>query len=598
MNENIYLFMGTFLSNAEKNILLILLTFFVVGINPLYAQDFPDQVTNKVDEVKKDIKDRLENPFSISGSIGMNLGLYQAFGIESRRDNFSYLFTTNLNASLLGVGIDIPLDGNFSQLDASFLQPFNQVGISPKYKWATAHLGYRNMNFSPLTLSGHTFLGVGLELTPPIKSKLFSFRFSGMYGRLRRPVEAIEAAENNVQPTYRRMGYGFKAGIISKKQATNYIDLILFRGYDEINSIQQPFGNNAIKPEDNLVLGATGQYQLFKALTLKADWAVSAFTRDRRSEGTRESLPVFSDVEGLFVPNISTQIRQSVKSSLSYKFSNYRIGVKYNRIAPDYRTLGAYYFQDDLEDYTFNGSAMLKEGKTVINGSIGFQRNNLNEDLDNRSKRVIGSLSLNQVFSPEFNMYASYSNFSSSLLAVKEELSDSLDFYQVSTGYTLGANYNLGTKERRQSLSGNISYQTANSRDEYSISDITTEFLTGGMFYNLFVTKKNIGFNATISYTQSKSQDMEATIIGPGIGLVKKFPKKGISAKYYASYRTNFQDGSSTFSVLQNRFGLDYKISKHHNVGVKLSHLYKIDGINDENTYSEIQGMTSYLFTF
>ncbi|MFT5913281.1 MAG: hypothetical protein ACI9XO_004828, partial [Paraglaciecola sp.] len=553
-------------------------------------------IKDKVDDIKEDISNRLEKPFSISGSFGINLGLYEAFGRESRRDNFSYLHRANLNIKLLG--IDVPLDGNFSQLQASYLQPFNQIGISPRYKWATLHVGYRNMTFSPLTLNSHTFLGVGFDLKPPIKSRLFNFRVSGMYGRLRRSIAGLDALENNVQPAYRRMGYGLKVGVVSKKRATNYIDLILFRGYDQTNSIQEPFGNDAVKPEDNLVLGASGQYQLFKSLTFKADWAVSALTRDRRSELTTVDLPVFSNVGNIFTPRISTQVNQSVKSALSYKFLNYNIGVKYNRIAPDYRTLGAYFFQNDLEDLSLNGSAILKEGKTVLTGSIGFQRNNLNDKLDNRSKRVIGSLNVNQVFSPKFNMYASYSNFSSSLLVIKEELSDSLDFYQVTTGYTVGANYNMGTKERRQSLSGNVSYQTANSRDEYSISDITTEFLTGSVFYNLFLTEKNIGLNAALNYTKSKSPDLNATIIGPGIGLIKKFPDKGVSAKYYISYRTNFQDGSSTFSVLQNRFGLNYKISKHHNVGVKLSHLYKIDAISSENTYSEIQGMTSYLFTF
>jgi hypothetical protein len=196
------------------------------------------------------------------------------------------------------------------------------------------------------------------------------------------------------------------------------------------------------------------------------------------------------------------------------------------------------------------------------------------------------------------NVYATYSNFSSSLLVVKEELSDSLDFYQVTTGYTIGANYNIGTKERQQSISGNLSYQTANSRDEYSVSDITTEFITGGLFYNWFIKKKNIGLNAAINYTRSNSQDMISTIVGPGISLIKKFPDKKISLKYYLSYRTNFQEGDPIFNILQNRIGADYKITKHHILGLKLRHLYKIDTVDSEKTYSEIQGVMTYRFVF
>lgn len=447
------------------------------------------EIKEQIEDIKEDINKRLEKPFSISGSIGINFGLYESFGIPARRDNFSYLFLANMNLNLLGMGIDVPLDGNFSQLESSLLQPFNQIGISPRYKWITAHLGYRNMTFSPLTLNGHTFLGIGLDLAPPIKSEKLTFRLSTMYGQLRRPITPLAALEGNVQPVYRRMGYGVKVGVAGKKKAANYIDLIVFKGYDELNSIQQPLGNDAVKPEDNLVLGASGQYQLFKGLTLKADWAISALTQDSRSEITEEDVPIFSSVKGVFTPRISTQVNQSVKSALSYSLT-YNLSLKYNRIAPDYRTLGSYFFQNDLEEYTFNAGALFKEGKTSVNGSIGFQENNLNGELENRSKRVIGSVNVNQVVSPKLNVYATYSNFSSSLLVVKEELSDSLDFYQVTTGYTIGANYNIGTKERQQSISGNLSYQTANSRDEYSVSDITTEFITGGLFYNWFIKKK------------------------------------------------------------------------------------------------------------
>jgi hypothetical protein len=200
-----------------------------------------------IENLESEINQRLENPFKLSGNLGLSLGVYQSYGISARRDNFSYLFTGNVNASLLGIAI--PLDANFSQLEENFLQPFNQVGISPKYKWVKAHLGYRNMTFSPLTLAGHTFLGAGLEIEPPLKSKKIGLRISGMYGRFRRPVAAVDAQREGALPAYRRMGYGFKAGIVGKKEAANYLDFILFRGYDEVNSIQQPFGNDAVKPD-------------------------------------------------------------------------------------------------------------------------------------------------------------------------------------------------------------------------------------------------------------------------------------------------------------------------------------------------------------
>lgn len=568
---------------------------FIIFFLILWVQ-FGTLKAQTIENIQSEVKQRLDNPFQLSGNLGLSLGVYQSYGISARRDNFSYLFTGNVTASLLGIAI--PLDGNFSQLEENFLQPFNQIGISPKYKWVKGHLGYRNMSFSPLTLDNHTFLGAGLEIEPPIKSKKIGLRISGMYGRFRRPVAAVDAQKEDALPVYRRMGYGFKTGVFSKKEAANYLDFILFRGYDDVNSIQQPFGNNAVKPEDNLVLGVSGQYKLFNALTLKADWATSAFTRDQRAEKAVESLGVFSKLEGIFTPRISTQANQSLKADLSYKISTHSIGLKYNYIASDYRTLGTYFFQNDIEDITLNASTALKEGKIMLSGSLGLQRNNLDEKSQNESKRVIGSLNYSHVINSQLNIYASYTNFSSSLLVVKEELSDSLNFFQVTTGYNLGSTYNMGTKDRRQSLSANFSYQVANSRDEYSVSDISTEFFTGNLFYNLYMKPKELGFNATVNYTRSISQENTSTIIGPGFGVIKKYPKKGIKARYFLSYRNNFLGGSSSFGVLQNRLGVEYNMTKRQKISFKMSHLYKIDGIDSDKSYSEIQGMTSYRLSF
>ncbi len=551
-----------------------------------------------VEGLQKDVTERIANPLQINGSIGLTLGYYESFGIAARRDRYSYLLNGNVNPRLFG--IDCPINGNFSQLEANFLQPFNQFGVSPQYKWAKGHLGYRNMFFSPLTLNSHTFLGIGAELTPTLKSRFFDLRIGAMYGRLRRAVEPVDVIDKEeAEPSFRRMGYGLKLGVVGKKQAANYIDFILFRGYDVLGSIEAPVGDDAVKPVDNLVLGISGQYQLWRSLTLKADWASSAFTRDRRSEeASKDNVGFYGKLGGLFTSRISTQTNQSVKTALEYQFSNYRLGLNYNRIAPDYTTLGSYFFQNDLEEYTANAAADFNEGRTMLSGSLGFQRNNLDDKLSSRSKRVIGSANLSQNVGQQLNFNASYSNYSSTLLVVKEELSDSLNLFQVSTSYGLVTNYNFGAAERKQSLTLNLNYQNANARDEYRVTDQGTDFYNAGLSYNVFFQKSNTGLNGTINYTRSVTGGNESTVIGPGIGVNRSFLEKLLRARYFLSYRNSFLNGDSSFGVLQNRFSLDYQVLKHHRVNFTLSHLYKSDYVNSNKSYSEIQGLMGYQFSF
>lgn len=108
-----------------------------------------------------------EKPVSVSGSLGGSFLGYSASGIAARRDPFFWQLNGTLNISLYGV--DIPLSATFSQLNRRFPQPFNQFGLSPRYKSVTAHLGYRNLEFSPYTLSGNVFLGQVFKLHPKIR---------------------------------------------------------------------------------------------------------------------------------------------------------------------------------------------------------------------------------------------------------------------------------------------------------------------------------------------------------------------------------------------------------------------------------------------
>lgn len=550
-----------------------------------------------VEQVQTEVQERIAHPLQINGNIGLTLGYYESFGIAARRDRYSYLLNGNLNPRLFG--IDCPINGNFSQLEANFLQPFNQFGVSPQYKWAKGHLGYRNMVFSPLTLNGHTFLGAGVELTPPIKSRFIELRIGAMYGRLRRPVEPVDVVGKQADPAFRRMGYALKLGVGGKKQAANYLDFILFKGRDVESSIEAPVSNGAVTPAENLVLGISGQYQLWRSLTLRADWASSAFTRDiRNEEAIKDNSGFYGKLGSFFAPRISTLTNQSVMTALEYQFSKSSVGLKYNRIAPDYVSMGSYYFQNDLEDVTINANTSLKEGKIMLGGSLGFQRNNLDNKLNNESKRVIGSVNYNQAINDRLNFNASYSNYSSTLLVTKQELSDSLNLFQVSTNYSLGGNYIFGTAEKKQTLSLNLSYQNANARDEYEIVDQTTDFYNAGLFYNIQFGKRNMGLTSSVNVTRSVTEGIESTVIGPGIGVNKSFLDKKLRARYFTTYRNSILNGSSNFGVLQNRFTVDYEVIKRHRLSLTLSHLHKVDYISSDKSYSEIQGLMGYQFSF
>lgn len=542
----------------------------------------------------QNIEDAVKNPIKLSGTLDINLGYYEAYGIKARRDRFSYLLAGNVNPRLLG--IDMPLNANYSQQETTFLQPFNQIGISPQYKWITAHVGYRSLNYSPLTLNGHTFLGGGIELQPRMIKGPVHFRLSAMYGRFRRPVEPFDAVKFDASPAYRRMGYAVKFGFVSKKIAANYLDFILFKGYDVENSIEEPVNNQEVKPEDNLVLGLTGQYKFFNRLTFKIDLAGSALTRDSRTETAESPKNIFKYFGGLFDAKTSSQIKNAVKSSLTYNAKKFVIGLRYNRIAPDYRTLGSYFFQNDLEDLTINAGTSFQKGKIQVNGSIGLQRNNLESQQKTKQNRLIGSINYNHTLSKDFSYTLSYSNFSSSLLVIQQELSDSLNLYQVSTSYNGSANYNFGTQNNPQGFSLNLGHQIGNARDEYSINETTTRFYNTGLMYRLGITPQKLAFQFGFNYTLNNSNSLKSINVGPSISVSKKILDDKIQVRYLIAYLNNSMEGQSDFGILNNRLYLSYKVLKKHQIKTSIGVLRKID--KNDNSYTELRGTMGYQLNF
>src|SRR5690606_872052 len=97
----------------------------------------------------------------VNGGIGMSNNFYYADGINNRLRPYYYVLTGNVNVNMYG--FSLPFTFTWSNQNFAYRQPFNIVGVSPTYKKFTFHAGYRNLSFSPYTLSGHSFLGGGVE---------------------------------------------------------------------------------------------------------------------------------------------------------------------------------------------------------------------------------------------------------------------------------------------------------------------------------------------------------------------------------------------------------------------------------------------------
>jgi hypothetical protein len=529
-----------------------------------------------------------EKPLRITGGISANQIFYAASGIDSRRDPYSYFLSGNLNFDLYGWSV--PLSFSFSNQKLSFQQPFNQYGLHPTYKWITGHVGFVSMNFSPYTLSGHLFKGVGVDLAPTEK-----FSFSAMYGRLQKGVEPDSSAEIAAgQPAFRRMGYGLKAAYTN---GGDKAELILFRAKDELNSISYVPEAENILPQENLVLSIAGTKTLFGRLLLSAELAGSGITRDIRSleSGGR---PPFGYFGPLYTPRTSSSYYKAFKSGLSYKGNFYTVGLGYERIDPEYQTLGAYYFNNDLENVTVNTTTALFQGRVNISMNVGSQRNNLDEEKISSMRRLVGSANVAWAASERLNLNASYSNFQTftnirpqfeqvNQLTPYENL-DTLNFTQISQSANLNASYALSTdKERRQNLSMNLSFQDAADKQGNGSMHAGTQFYNVNTSYNINLASSNTGITGAFNYSQNQMDTIATLAVGPTVAVNKSFFEKKLRASLSANMNDSYNTGELLSRVMSLRTNGSYSFMKKHNFNLSLV------GLNRRSKRAE--GMQSFL---
>lgn len=537
-----------------------------------------------------------EKALKVNGGVSLNQIFYGASGIESRRDPYSYFLTGNLNLALYGW--NVPFSFSLSNQNTAFQQPFNQFGLHPTYKWATGHFGYANMSFSPYTLAGHIFRGAGVELIPG------KFHFSAMYGQLQKAIE-IDSTRNNV-PAFERNGFGFKTGY---RDGNDYAELSLFHGKDEVNSLRQLPSDNSLLPEENLAIGISLGKSLLEKFNVQFEYGTSALTRDTRDERGNSRVP-FSSVGTLFSPRLSTSYYNAYKVGANYNGDVYSIGVGVERIDPGYETHGAYYFNNDLINYTVNGSTTLLNSKLSISANVGVQRDNLDGTKISTMKRFVGAVNTSYTPTERISLTASYSNFQSftnvrsqfvdiNQLTPYDNL-DTLKFTQITQSINAGVNYSLkSTKDQRQLLFVNVSVQDAAELQSQVAENSGSQFYNVNTSYSISLIPSNLTLALSYNLNQNKAPKLDLLTRGPTASISKSLMERKLRLTLSTSYNTSVVGGEKQSSITNVRGNINYVAAKKHNLGLSMMVVNRnAIGENGPSTFTEYTATLNYSYSF
>lgn len=571
--------------------LISLFVFLLCANSQLFSQD----VEHIFDRFKK-------RPFKFSGGISANQVFYGATGIDNRRSPYTYYLSGNVNVAFYGWNFPFTfsLSDQESQYQTPPFQSFDRYGVTPYYKWIKLYAGYSNMTFSPYTFNGYTFLGGGAEITPGI------FNISAFYGRLNEAVEEDTAA--NITSVYQRMGYGFKFGV---KKEGDYVDVMFFKAKDDVNSLQYLSDDWEITPGENLVLGVKAGKTLIKSLKLEAEYASTAITRDIRAQEQSEKVPyIFSKLNGLFTPRVSSEYYNAFKSSLNYSGNGYGLGAAYERIDPGYETMGAYYFNNDLEKITVNANTSLLKQKMQLAINVGFEHNNLNDDKLSSMKKTVGSINVNYAPSAKWNFAASYSNFTSFTNIRSDfeiinqvnpvERIDTLNFTQLTQSANANVSYLIGdpnNADKKQFLNLNVSSQIA-ANEQQGNPNSGSAFYNGNVSYTISLVPKNMSITAAVTGNYTEMPNAYTAMMGPMVSLSKLFLEKTIRTTASLAWNQTYVNEEVTNSIINFRINGSYTLKKVHSFNLSLITLNKTETTIERPDFTEFTVTLGYSYSF
>ena len=556
---------------------LTLLYYLAAAASPLAAQDLEQAAGT----FRSRLKDR---PVRITGALNAGYQYADITGAPARFDGSDWNVAAQLNLDILG--IQAPFSAYISDRNRLYNLPSYQfIGFSPSYKWATVHAGDRSMNFNEFTFSNQNFRGVGTELTPG------RWRIAGMYGRLNRLQLGDFNARQDLQISYRRMGYAGEVGYEGDKFS---VKGILFGANDELPDDVEMSAIRGLAPARNVVASLEGRVQILERLTLQSTFAHSWITDNSRAVGIPDSI-----ISGLFNPNAATSRETALRTNLNYgrERANYTLG--YERISPNYRSLGTLYITPDRENVTLGSAFQFLENKVTLALNGGLQRNNLADNRANVQRRFIGQVAATARIGERVSTNLNLSNFrNTSRLRTffdPRTSTDSLFIAQVNRSARVGVRMTRPKEKAPGTWSLDFSVQDAQAiQDEMLTTFASTNYNT----YLGYAGRLRSGLTYQVQtlYGLTRAEGLDNRIISPSLALGKEFNDGKLSLGLNSAYSFVNYENRDPGRVLVGRLTAGWRVFEQGTLTARTQYTRRTLG--DTDPLSEIIAAVNYAWNF
>ena len=355
--------------------------------------------------------------------------------------------------------------------------------------------------------------------------------------------------------------------------------------------------NSSLTPAENLVVSLRTEQKFLKQFHFTFEYARSYYTNDIRAEESHNG-SLFSPLTFLLDEKTSTESSTAMDAKLGYEGSIFFGGIGFQRIDPNYRSMGAYFFLNDIQKITVDPGVKLFENRLRIATSYGYQENNLADTKSLKTIRKIGSVNVTARLGKSYQFTGNYSNFGVGQKEGFSTMDPAQQISQVTQNWSMNHSFNLQRQNSMHNLNLMVNRQDL---DDNNVGTAAISNYTSGTYsinYMISILPAVFSVNAGYVFTTYTIAQQDIRYYGPSINLNKSFFENKLQLMVTANRFINTTDDVVTRKLSRYSFRVSYKISRKQKLILKT---YLNEGRTPDDVaknYTETKVELNYTYHF
>jgi hypothetical protein len=326
------------------------------------------------------------------------------------------------------------------------------------------------------------------------------------------------------------------------------------------------------------------------------DFAASLYTRDQAAAPIETDIPVLKSLSRVIQPRASSQYFFAGRAGTNLTLGPFSAGLQYERVDPEYQSMGANELPTDLSRLTVNPRLQLLNDRLLLSGSVGSQSDNLLHTRRATTSRLIWSTQAGIYPNQTLGLDLQYGNYATGQKPGTAALNDTTRLDQINRSLTIAPRVALLVAGIAHAVSLSYNYTGLADANEFTLrqNNSTTSVMSLG--YSLGAATFSLSGAATLS--SATAGETKSAVTGFSATATKPLLNQRLSLSLTPAVSWLSVGGDPSATTVSAQAGADFRPGAHHTFRAGLSLLSNQARNSSQTSFTELAASTGYVFSF